>query len=241
MNKTKLRLLFAFTLALLIACPYRILACSLAYHDWQLKFFIKIPINAPFIPLSEISSVQEHFKKPATDQIFWVVKPGLLTPYLNTVLSLIDSWVAIADWQVIPETKSVLKVAKQYSQDNVPPIIIGSDRNYLKVAIFLDGNSNNNCCQIVVAQDSRIRCVFNDSINPWAQEFNRQSWFSFIFYRYPLPGYILSFSMYPMKGNRQSMYEDHPLVEELLSKKLLMRRPDLVVDPYSFDFPDLPE
>ena len=31
------------------------------------------------------------------------------------------------------------------------------------------------------------------------------------------------------------------LVEDLLSKKLLMRRPDLVVDPYAFDFPDLPE
>ena len=68
-----------------------------------------------------------------------------------------------------------------------------------------------------------------------------QSWFSLIFYKLPIPGNILSFSAYPVDGNRASIYEDHPLVESLLSKKCLMRRPDLVIDPYSFDFPDLPE
>lgn len=241
MNRLKLISIFSFVLAIIMACPEKAPACSLALHDWQLKLFLKIPVNAPLVPLSEMSSIQERFKKPATDRILWVTKPGILTPFLDSILPIFSSWTAVADWQIVPETKSVLKLAKDYASESVPPIIVGSDKNYLKIAVFLDANSNNNCCQIVVAQDSRIRCVFGDSVNPWAQEFNRQSWFSLIFYRFPVPGFILSFSMYPINGVRRSIFEDHPLVEELLMKKILMRRPDLVIDPYSFDFPDLPE
>lgn len=216
-------------------------SCSLALHDWQLKLFFKIPINAPFIPLSEISIIQNHLKEAVTDKILWVIKPGHLTPYLDIILSYFDGWVAKSKWQIISNNKSVIKIAKSYSKEKNKPIIIGSDNNFLKIAVFLDANSNNNCCQIVIAQDSRIRCIYQDSKNPWAQEFNMQSWYSLIFYKLPIPGYILSFSTYPIKNIRTAIYEDHSLVEKLLSQKNLMRRPDLVVDPYSFDFPDLPK
>ena len=216
-------------------------ACSLALHDWQLKLFFKIPINAPFIPLSEIAVIQSHFKKAVTDRIFWVTKPGVLSPYLDFIISFVDGWASQAKWKIVADNKSVIKLAKSFAKDENKPLIVGSDKNFLKVAVFLDANSKNNCVQIVLAQDSRIRCIFQDPQNPWAQEFNVQSWFSLIFYKLPIPGNILSFSAYPVDGNRASIYEDHPLVESLLSKKCLMRRPDLVVDPYSFDFPDLPE
>lgn len=216
-------------------------ACSLALHDWQLKLFFKIPINAPFVPLSEVAVIQNHFKKAVTDRIFWVTKPGVLSPYLDFVLSFIDGWASQTKWKIVTDNKSVIKLAKSFAKDENKPLIVGSDKNFLKVAVFLDANSKNNCVQIVLAQDSRIRCIFQDPQNPWAQEFNMQSWFSLIFYKLPIPGNILSFSAYPVDGTRASIYEDHPLVESLLSKKCLMRRPDLVIDPYSFDFPDLPE
>ncbi len=216
-------------------------SCSLALHDWKLIFFQKIPINAPFIPLSELNIVHGQFEKAVTDKILWVVKPGALSPYLNTILSFFDGWATTAKWELITNNKSVIKIAKSYANEEKKPLIIGSDKNFLKIAIFVDANSKNNCYQIVIAQDSRIRCIFQDSQNPWAQEFNTQSWYSLIFYSRPIPGSILSFSTYPINGGRTSIYEDHELVEYLLSKKFLMRRPDLVVDPYSFDFPDLPE
>jgi hypothetical protein len=40
---------------------------------------------------------------------------------------------------------------------------------------------------------------------------------------------------------RKSFFEDHDYVEKLLAEKKLTRRPDLVVDPFIFDFPELPE
>lgn len=218
-----------------------VFACSLALHDWQLKLFFKIPVNAPLIPLSEISIIQSQFKKAITDKILWVIKPGALSPYLDIIVSFFDGWTSEAKWQIISDNKSVIKIAKSFSKEEKKPIIIGSDNNYLKIAVFLDANSKNNCCQIVIAQDSRIRCIFQDPQNPWAQEFNMQSWYSLIFYKMPIPGSIISFSAYPIEGTRSSIYEDHDLVEYLLSKKCLMRRPDLVIDPYSFDFPDLPK
>lgn len=216
-------------------------SCSLALHDWQLKLFFKIPINAPFIPLSEIAVIQNQFKKAVTDRILWVTKPGALSPYNDFIISFIDGWASQAKWEIVSNNKSVIKLAKSFAKESNKPLIVGSDKNFLKIAVFLDANSKNNCCQIVLAQDSRIRCIFQDPQNPWAQEFNMQSWFSLIFYRLPIPGSILSFSVYPVNGTRTAIYEDHSLVEELLSKKSLLRRPDLVIDPYSFDFPDLPE
>ena len=238
-KSNKIYLLFALLLILFGINSAE--SCSLALHDWQLKLFFKIPINAPFVPLSEISVVQNQFNNAVTDKILWVVKPGCLTPYLDTILSFIDGWCAESKWHVIADNKSVIKIAKSYAKEENKPLIIGSDKNFLKIAVFLDANSNNNCCQIVLAQDSRIRCIYQDPNKPWAQEFNMQSWYSLIFYKIPLPGYILSWAVYPINGSRTAIYEDHPLVETLLSKKCLMRRPDLVVDPYSFDFPDLPE
>ena len=216
-------------------------ACSLALHDWQLKLFFKIPVNAPIVPLSEIAVIQKQFKKAVTDRIFWVTKPGIFSPYNDFIISFIDGWASQVKWNIVSDNRSVIKLAKSFAKDENKPLIVGSDRNFLKIAVFLDANSKNNCCQIVFAQDSRIRCVFQDPNNPWAQEFNMQSWFSLIFYRLPIPGNIISFSTYPIDGTRVAIYEDHPLVETLLSKKSLMRRPDLVIDPYSFDFPDLPE
>ncbi len=241
MNYKKINIILLITVFYVISCAQVSYSCSLALHDWQLIFFYKIPINAPFIPLSEISVIQNKFSKAVTDRILWVIKPGILSPYLDFIKSFFSGWVADTKWEIIPNSKSVIKIARSFSNEEKKPLIVGSDKNFLKIAVFFDANSKNNCCQIVLAQDSRLRCVFQDANSPWAQEFNMQSWYSLIFYRMPIPGTIISFSTYPIDGTRSSIYEDHDLVELLLSKKCLMRRPDLVVDPYSFDFPDLPE
>lgn len=216
-------------------------SCGLALHDWQLKLFFKIPLNAPFVPLSEIGVIQKHFEKAVTDRILWVIKPGALSPYNDFIISFIDGWAPKVKWKIVPDNKSVIKLAKSFSGDEKKPLIVGSDKNFLKIAVFVDANSKNNCWQFVFAQDSRIRCVFQDSQNPWAQEFNMQSWFSVIFYRVPIPGNIMALSIYPIDGVKSTFYDDQKLVEDLITKKCLKQRPDLVIDPYSFDFPELPK
>jgi hypothetical protein len=67
------------------------------------------------------------------------------------------------------------------------------------------------------------------------------SWLSQIFYQLPLPDRVLSLSIFPLDNIRASLFEDHGYVEGLLARKVLKRRSDLEVDPFSFDFPELPE
>ncbi|GAB4279236.1 MAG: hypothetical protein Kow0029_23060 [Candidatus Rifleibacteriota bacterium] len=90
-------------------------------------------------------------------------------------------------------------------------------------------------------QSNRIRGVFADDKKPWAQESSGMAWISLIFYQLPLPGRIISLAAYPFNNTRISLFEDHSYVENLLGEKLLKRRADLEVDPFSFDFPELPE
>ncbi len=241
MLRIRIKICLLSLVAALLLCSCQAEACSLALHDWQLKLFFKIPVNAPLIPMAEVGVIEGHFKKSVTDDIIWVIKTGVFTPFLKSIVSSFDGWTSRANWRVVPDNKSVIKLAKELSSEEKSPIIIGSDQNYLKIALFFDANSKNNCWQLVIAQDSRIRCIYRDAKEPWAQEFITQSWVSLISYQLPLPGNIISLSAYPVNGNRLSIYEDHPLVETLLSQKRLLRRPDLVIDPYSFDFPDLPE
>ena len=241
MFKSILKTYLVFALLLVLSSISSAYTCSLALHDWQLKLFFKIPINAPFIPLSEINVIQNQFREAVTDKILWVIKPGFFTPFLRNLLPLFKNWIGQTKWEIISNGKSVLKIARGFKDEEKKPLIIGSDKNYLKIAVFFDANSNNNCIQIVIAQDSRIRCIFQSSDNPWAQEFNLQSWGSIIFYRLPFIGYIMAFSIYPIDSGKYTFYENTDLVEYLLTKKCLTKRPDLLVDPYAFDFPDLPK
>jgi hypothetical protein len=89
--------------------------------------------------------------------------------------------------------------------------------------------------------NSRLRGVHADGDKPWAQEVNAMAWVSIIFYQLPIPGRIMSLSVFPYQSTRISLFEDHNFSEELMAKKLLTRRPDLDIDPFVFDFPELPE
>ena len=216
-------------------------SCSLAIHDWKLRFFVKIPLSAPLFPASEFSMMLMGMKEQAADTILWVANHTPLSSFLANFVHKLPGWPSKSDWYFINNKKSVLSLARSLSKKKNPPVIIGSDKNYLKIAFFSDANSSFKCHQLVVVQTSRIRGVYANSSAPWAQEMNGMSWLSLIFFQIPLPGSIMSFSGFPTQGLRASIFEDHAYVENLLTEKLLKRRPDLEIDPYSFDFPELPE
>lgn len=216
-------------------------ACSLAIHDWKMVFYLKIPLSAPFFPLAEYNQILSNFKEPVTDNIFWLSGHGWPGLFLSGFVHAIPGWPASSTWHIISSGKSVLAYARKQKQMKHHPIIIGSDKSYLKIAFFSDANSDFKCHQLVIMQSNRIRGVFADDKKPWAQESSGMAWISLIFYQLPLPGRIISLAAYPFNNTRISLFEDHSYVENLLGEKLLKRRADLEVDPFSFDFPELPE
>lgn len=226
-------------LAVFLGCFSTAKGCSLALHDWKLVFYLKVPVAAPLFPLAEVSAITSKVPEKATRQISWVTSSNVFVQFARFLLPLLPDWPAKLPWKLIEPEFSVLSLAKDDSND-FTPLVIGSDKCFLKIAFFSDANSNFNCHQLVLLQSNRIRAVFADKKSPWAQEIQGQSWLSLIFYQLPVPGRILSFSAFPIGSMRQSLSEDHSFVEKLLAERKLLRRPDLVIDPYSFDFPELP-
>ena len=216
-------------------------ACSLALHDWKLVFYLKIPVAAPFFPLAELNQVSIRMQQNPVSGVTWVAGLDLYRSLAMSLLGFLADPAATLPWEAIPAGGSMLAMARDISDKKSGRVLLSTDRCFLKVAFFSDLNSFFNCHQLVVMQSGRIRAVQPDPVRPWAQETAAQSWLSLIFYQVPVPGRIMSLSVYPVNQTRLSISEDHPLVETLLSHRLLLRRPDLLVDPYSFDFPELPE
>lgn len=229
------------TLAVIFGFCWPVSGCSLALHQWKLVFYLKIPVASPIFPLAELSAAIGKLPENATRQIKWVVEPGIFSQIAPVFLPLFLDWPAKIPWELISPDQSIMSMAKKAAENSDVPLVIGSDKCSLKIALFSDANSHFNCHQLVIMQNNRIRAVFPDKKAPWAQEINGQSWLSLIFFQLPVPGRILSFSVFPLASMRKSIFEDHGYVEKLLAEKKLFRRPDLVIDPFTFDFPELPE
>ena len=238
--KSRILFVILLTIQLLLLNPDA-KACSLAVHDWHLVFYTKIPLKAPFFPLAELNFLNANFKEKAADKILWVADHGPASVFLSDLISAFPTWPASATWSLISDQSSVLEHARRSMASKNPPLVIGSDQNFLKIALFSDANSDYNCHQAVVMVSNRIRGVLLKHDQPWAQEMNGMAWVSLIFLQVPIPGRILSLSVFPVDYARRSLFEDHDYVEHLLGLKLLRRRPDLEIDPFVFDFPELPD
>ncbi len=232
--------IFALVLAAVIG-GQSLQACSLALHDWNLIFYRKIPVSVPFFPLAELDVAATRLEQAGFARVFWVGSHNFISAVAPVFLPLFADKAARLPWAAFDSGPSLMAMARENYCPGEGPLILGSDNSFVKIALFADLNSSAGCMQLVIQQTGRIRAVHPDTKTPWAQETNGSSWLSVIFYQLPVPGRILSFSAYPVQKNRHSIYEDHSYVETLLSRRILKRRPDLIVDPYRFDFPELPE
>jgi len=231
----------AIMLAGLIFCASSAQACSLALHDWQLFFHLRIPVSAPFLPLAELDAIFDKIPRNRTKRVIWVADHHLLSSLSLAFMHFLPNWEAHLPWHAAAQNASIIELAKEKRNEPETPLIIGSDQNQLQIAFFVDKNSRNRCFQLVLMQSSRIRAIHADPQKPWAQESRNRSWFSVVFYQLPLPGRILSLAIYPIYQSRRAFIDNHEYVEHLLADGLLTKRPEQVFDPYSFDFPDLPE
>lgn len=232
-------MLITFVWLILYACPIQ--ACSLALHDWHLFFYMRLPLSAPLTPLAELDAILDRFPRNSLKKILWVANHNFFSSFSRAFLQLMPNWEAHLPWQTINMTTSVIELAKNRQQQSDMPLIIGSDQNQLQIALFADGNSGNRCFQLVLMQTSRIRSVYASHQSPWAQESRGMSWISLVFYQLPMPGRILSLAIFPFYQTRRALIDNHGYAEHLLAQNLLTKRPEQVFDPYTFDFPDLPE
>jgi len=243
-------------------------SCSLALHEWKLVFHKSFELSSPILPLTEIDIPVRRIAH-SSNNVFWIAEREwynylqvAVFPIIYRVLSnnpelsgLFNdhasglpawalkplAWPLRTQWTLLPKEVSVGEVAFKMSSDKDVPLIIGSDKNVARVAVFVDQNSNNDCFNIVIAQDGRVRAVHANSKSPWAQELNPRSYISMIFYRLPIPGRILSISVFPVNSGVIKVYEHEELVRKLLDSKLLLPRPTSDFDPESNKIPELPD
>lgn len=234
-------ILLLFFITFLTIKPFVAEGCGIALHSWKLKFYFKIPVKAPLVPLSEMSIISGRFPEKVTNNIIWLTQYGFFTPFTKPFIKLIGGWPSEVEWYNVFDNISVVKLSKRFSQTDEKPVIIASDRNNIKFALFVDENSRNNCYQLVIAQDSRIRCVFSKPDSPWAQEFCGNSWISLIFYKIPIPGNFMAINLYPINGSQYLLYEDSDFVTYLCEHDCLTRRPDYMNNPEEETFPALPD
>ncbi|HAE37561.1 MAG TPA: hypothetical protein DCG57_02845 [Candidatus Riflebacteria bacterium] len=239
MLKTGYKVL-AIVTAILCWAP-SVKACSLALHDWQICFNLKLPVSAPFMPMAELDAVFDKIPKNSIEQVIWLADHNMGSIFSLAFLHFLPNWEAQLPWLATAQNSSIIELAKAKREAGKVPLIIGTDQNQLQIALFVDKNANNSCFQLVIMQTGRIRSVHADPDKPWAQETFGRSWLSVVFYQVPLPGRILSLAVFPIYQSRMALIDDHNYVEHLLADGLLTTRPEQVFDPYSFDFPDLPE
>jgi len=216
-------------------------ACSLALHDWHLLFHLRIPVSAPIVPLAEVAAISDRLPRNSIKEVYWVSRHNLISAFSLAFLHLLPNWEAHIPWYPVTDNTSLIKMARERQNEQETPLIVGSDQTQLQIAFFGDRNSANRCFQLVIMQSSRIRAVYPSKQAPWAQEIRGTSWISVVFFQLPIPDRVLSFAFFPYYHARKALIDNHGYAEHLVAEELLLKRPEQVFDPYTFDFPDLPE
>jgi hypothetical protein len=240
-------------------------ACTLGLHEWELAFYQKIQMSSPVLPIMELDIPIRRMTHSGSE-IFWVIDRQwynyfqvLIFPMFYQILTKIPdasglfnsevsskaesvTWPMQAVWYLFPKGDSIGELAFKRARNLSYPMIIGSDKNFFRIALFKDTNSFGHLCyQLVLLQEGRVRAIHANPDDPWAQEFNARAYISVTFFQYPLPGRILNISAYPVNSGVVALYEDIETTARLLDNKLILPRPASDSDPKSMEIPEMPE
>lgn len=213
-----------------------VFACSRAMHDWELKFHATIPLSAPILPFNLLETLRNRVSAPTStgvSEVYWVAEHNALSRLVTFLLNagwfqqfLPDDSVPVT-WKAQAPTSSVLQMARKRMQETAaaPPLILGTDRHSLRLALFTDRNSMNTCHQLVLFESARLRAVQPHPTNPWAQETSYQGWIAFIFSRSPAPAGLLAIYIFPHNHASFPLHANPAFVLNLLEKHFLKWRP----------------
>lgn len=206
-------------------------ACSLAMHNWELRFQYSIPIDGPIIPASEFSTLSMRFVPADISNILWVSNANAATGIAMLFKNALKKWTA--GMKIIPTDQSDL--AKNAIGSTT--LLIEPNNYVIKIALFSDKFSNHRCKQLVILQEGRIKVALPQSKPPVAEQYYGRAWVSIFFYDQPIPGKILSIAASPVADHLQELFVDFSFVEMLMRNNLVQRRTENYQTPYVDGFP----
>lgn len=228
----------ALLLIWMVSCLQSAPACSLAIHDWQLRFFLRFSPEITILPLSEPNLLHELIAGGSIRTVYWLGKPTFYGTVLSILLTLFGDHDPIVTWIPVSSSQGLVDIA---AREGGSTAVLGSDRHSLKLALFSDRNSGNRCHQFTLYETKRIRAIHPHPDTPWAEESVGTAWISLVFLEYPVPGNILSVSAFPLHDKIEDLYENLPVINSLVQSGVLKRRPGAEFTPESKEIPPIPE
>ncbi|HNW35663.1 MAG TPA: hypothetical protein PKM25_12065 [Candidatus Ozemobacteraceae bacterium] len=215
--------------------------CSLAVHEWQLQFQVRLSPQTTVLPLSELDVARDPIAGGSVSCVYWVTRHDPLSYYITQFMFLFSGGNSHTPWKAEPSSSSVVQAILNAPATDPAPVILGSDHHSLRIALFSDQNSQFRCHQLILYESRRIRAIHYQPQQPWAREVDGRSWLSITFFEYPVPGNILSISASPIGGQPVELFTDPELVEALVAGKRLKLRPTSAYTPLSKEIPEIPE
>ncbi len=222
----------------MVSCMQIASACSLAIHDWQLRFFLRFSPDLTILPLSEADVLHERVADGSIKTVYRLEKPTIYGTALNILLTLFGGHDTVVTWIPVPSSLGLVDIA---SREGGSTAVLSSDRHSLTLALFSDSNSLNRCHQLVLYEAKRIRAIHPHPERPWAEESVGTAWISLVFFEYPVPGSILSLSAFPLHEKIEDLYANLPFIKSLVRTGVLKRRPGAEYTPESKEIPPMPE
>lgn len=220
------------------SCMQTVSACSLAIHDWQLRFFLRFSPDITILPLSEANVLHERVTDGSVKSVHRLEKPTFYGVVLNILMTLFGGDDTAVAWIPVSSSQGLVDIA---AREGGSTAVLSSDRHSLKLALFSDRNSHNRCHQLVLYETKRIRAIHPHPDHPWAEESVGIAWISLVFFEYPVPGNILSLSAFPLHEKIEDLYANLPFIKSLVRIGMLKRRPAAEFTPESKEIPPLPE
>jgi hypothetical protein len=217
-------------------------SCSMAIHDWELRFQCRIPLQTTLVPLCEVDLAAKRFSQAPVSAVYWLTHHSPLSVVLSGFISAFSSSRDGIPWHPRSATQAPDAAIMQPSTGKAP-LIIGSDEHSLRFVLFSDRHSGYRCHQIVLLETKRLRAVHYDKTDPWAQEKEGRAWLSIIFFDLPLPEQFLSVSFSPSLQHDEvsDLYTNPDLVKALIASKHLRLRPSSAYTSAAREIPEMPE
>ncbi|OIP22269.1 hypothetical protein AUK22_10715 [bacterium CG2_30_54_10] len=225
----------------LLLCPVQGRSCSLAQHDWKPIWAASFPLGAPLVLTAELDRLRDENVFKHSTGILWILdRPeSAILPFLFHERT--NTQTAIPRLHFLPNPAPMLELARSFFKPKPVPLLLKTDQNLLRLALFLDRNSRGTCFQIVAIQEGRCRAILPASDLPFALEFRSQAWISIVFFAVPFPGSIISVSAFPIEGKPEVLWNDPSLVENLVAAGTLTKRSVISEQPKAEDIPPFPK
>ncbi|MGM0600556.1 MAG: hypothetical protein ACQETH_12160 [Candidatus Rifleibacteriota bacterium] len=213
-NKIKVKILCYVLIVFFLLPAHQTEGCDLADHDWVPIFDVELDLSGPLIPLAEIDIASKIFVPDQITNIVWFCRSSTTQLAGFFLKNFTGNWITSKPWlcrEKGEELPDKLKISEK-------TLFITSEKESLRIAFFLDANSDFKCKEIIFFQSGLKRfLVKNLEGKRFIKEFKGSYWLCIKFWQNLSLQNILSITFYPWKDHETIIYENQNLAEKLLS------------------------